>query len=68
MIEFGMIRIRDSASIVEARKKIHRFAQAIRFDEITSTRIAVAASVQCRRMLQQGDDQGPVRPGHVVNG
>jgi signal transduction histidine kinase/CheY-like chemotaxis protein/HPt (histidine-containing phosphotransfer) domain-containing protein len=52
MIEFGEIRIRDEASIVEARNKLYRFAEALQFDSITATRIAVAASEQSRRLLR----------------
>jgi signal transduction histidine kinase/DNA-binding response OmpR family regulator len=52
MIEFGEIRIRDEASIVEARNKLYRFAEALQFDAITATRIAAAASAQCRRLLR----------------
>jgi two-component system, sensor histidine kinase and response regulator len=52
MIEFGVIRIRDDVSIVEARNKIYRFAEALEFDAITATRIAVATSTQSRKLLQ----------------
>jgi signal transduction histidine kinase/CheY-like chemotaxis protein/HPt (histidine-containing phosphotransfer) domain-containing protein len=52
MIEFGEIRIRDEASIVEARNKLYRFAEALQFDSITATRIAVAASEQSRKLLR----------------
>src|SRR5262245_53506631 len=51
MIEFGTIVIQDEAAIVETRNKLLRFAEALRFDAITATRIAVAASEQSRRML-----------------
>ena len=52
MIEFGVIRIRDDASLVEARNKLRRFVLSLQVDAITATRIAVAASTQCRRMMR----------------
>ena len=52
MIEFGVIRIRDDASLVDARNKLRRFVLALQVDAITATRIAVAASTQCRRMMR----------------
>ena len=52
MIEFGVIRIRDDASLVDARNKLRRFVLALQVDAITATRIAVAASAQCRRMMR----------------
>ena len=44
MIEFGVIRIRDDASLVEARNKLRRFVLSLEVDAITATRIAVAVS------------------------
>ena len=52
MIEFGTIHIRDAASIVDGRNKIRRFAEALQFDSVTATRIAVAACVP----RQEGDE------------
>ncbi len=52
MIEFGVIRIRDDASLVEARNKLRRFVLSLQVDAITATRIAAAASTQCRRMMR----------------
>ena len=51
MIEVGRILVQDVTSIVETRNKLLRFAEALRFDAITATRIAVASSEQARRML-----------------
>ena len=56
MIEFGVIRIRDDASLVEARHKLRRFALSLQVDAITATRIAVAASTQCRRMMRHAPE------------
>ncbi|MGB0715825.1 MAG: response regulator [Phycisphaerae bacterium] len=55
MISFGVIHIRELASVVESRKKIRRFAEALRFDAITATRLAVDASEVSRQMLEGGD-------------
>jgi signal transduction histidine kinase/CheY-like chemotaxis protein/HPt (histidine-containing phosphotransfer) domain-containing protein len=51
MIEFAAIVIQDETSIVETRNKLLRFAEALGFDTIAATRIAVAASEQSRRLL-----------------
>ena len=51
MIQFGTIVLQGETSIVETRNKLLHFAEALRFDAITATRIAVAASEQSRRML-----------------
>ena len=51
MIELAAIVIQDETSIVETRNKLLRFAEALGFDAIAATRIAVAASEQSRRML-----------------
>jgi signal transduction histidine kinase/CheY-like chemotaxis protein len=52
MIEFGVLHIRDEASIVEARNKLFRFALALQLDEVTATRVAIATSAQSRRLLE----------------
>ncbi len=58
MLELGVIPIKDTTSIVEARNKIHILAQNLKFDKTTSTRLAVITSNLSRLFLQKGGDPG----------
>jgi class 3 adenylate cyclase len=53
MIDLGRLRIETEASIVDARNKIRVLGEALGFDPVTVTRIAIVVSDLCRMALRK---------------
>ena len=53
MIDLGRLRIETEASIVDARNKIRTLGEALGFDAVTVTRIAIVVSELCRVALKK---------------
>jgi class 3 adenylate cyclase len=51
MIELGQLRIETESSVVDARQKIAKLSEALGFDKISVTRMAIAVSQLCRTVL-----------------
>ena len=48
MIELGHLRIETEASIVDAREKVAALCEALKFDAVAVSRMAIAVSQLCR--------------------
>jgi len=62
MIELGMIRIRDEASIIEARNKVRLLAADLKFNSVEATRLATIIS-ELSRIVYQEDGESSVVVG-----
>ncbi|MGI9482210.1 MAG: adenylate/guanylate cyclase domain-containing protein [Hyphomicrobiales bacterium] len=51
MIELGRLRIEIEASIVDAREKVAALCEALRFDAVAVSRMAIAVSQLCRTAI-----------------
>ena len=54
MIALGQIRLRQEASVYDARRKIRGLGEALGYDRIVATRLATAASQASRELLREG--------------